>query len=165
MRERTVGSDTFWVAVAFVIFMGLLAKAGAFSGILGQLDARGDRIRKELEEARRLKEEAQKLVAEFKRRQREAEEEAEAIVSTAKAEAERLAAEAKQKLEDLIVRRTKMAEQKIAQAEAQALAEVKAAAADAAVKASETLLAAHVVGETADRLLNEAVSEVKSKLN
>ncbi|GLK74355.1 ATP F0F1 synthase subunit B [Ancylobacter dichloromethanicus] len=160
-----MGSDTFWVAVAFVIFVVLLAKAGAFSGIASKLDSRGDRIRQELEEARRLKEEAQKLVAEYKRRQREAEEEAEAIVTTARAEAERLAAEAKQKLEDLIVRRTKMAEQKIAQAEAQALAEVKAAAADAAVKASEVLLTAQLVGGTADRVLDAAVAEVKSKLN
>lgn len=160
-----MGSDTFWVAVAFVIFMGILAKAGAFSGLVAKLDARGDRIRKDLEEARRLKEEAQKLVAEYKRRQREAEAEAEAIVSTAKVEAERLASEAKQKLEDLIARRTKMAEQKIAQAEAQALADVKAAAADAAVKAAEVLLAANVVGDTADRILSSAVSEVKSKLN
>ncbi|MGA0563219.1 ATP F0F1 synthase subunit B [Ancylobacter sp. VNQ12] len=160
-----MGSDTFWVAVAFVIFMGILAKAGAFSGILAKLDARGDRIRQDLEEARRLKEEAQKLVAEYKRRQREAEAEAEAIISTAKVEAERLASEAKQKLEDLIVRRTKLAEQKIAQAEAQALADVKAAAADAAVKAAEVLLAANVVGDTADRILASAVSEVKSKLN
>jgi len=160
-----MGTDTFWVAVAFVIFMAILAKAGAFRGIVASLDSRGERIRHELEEARRLKEEAQKLVAEYKRRQREAEAEAEAIVTSAKAEAERLAAEAKQKLEDLIVRRTKMAEQKIAQAEAQALADVKAAAADAAVQAAETLLAVNVVGETADRILASAVSEVKSKLN
>ncbi|WP_371348686.1 ATP F0F1 synthase subunit B [Ancylobacter sp. IITR112] len=160
-----MGSDTFWVAVAFVIFFILVARAGAFSGMAAKLDARGARIRNELEEARRLKEEAQKLVAEYRRRQREAEEEAEAIITTAKAEAERLAAEAKQKLEDLIQRRTQMAEQKIAQAEAQAMADVKAAAADAAVKASEFLLAAQLTGNTADRVLDAAVAEVKSKLN
>lgn len=160
-----MGSDTFWVAVAFVIFMGIVAKAGGFSGIGKALDKRGERIRTELEEARRLKEEAQKLVAEYKRRQHEAEQEAETIISTARAEAERLASETKAKLEDLIVRRTKMAEQKIAQAEAQALADVKAAAADAAVKAAEVLLAANVVGETADRILTTAVNDVKAKLN
>lgn len=160
-----MGTAELWVAIAFVIFMAIVIKAGAFSGIVRALDARGERIRAELEEARRLKEEAQKLVAEYTRRQREAEAEAEAIITTAKAEAERLAVEAKTKLEDLIARRTKMAEQKIAQAEAQALADVRAAAADAAVKAAETLLAANVVGQTADKLLDEAVSEVKSKLN
>lgn len=160
-----MGTAELWVAVAFVIFMAIVIKAGAFSGMAAKLDARGERIRQELEEARRLKEEAQKLVAEYKRRQREAEAEAEAIVTTARAEAERLATEAKQKLEDLIARRTKMAEQKIAQAEAQALADVKAAAADAAIKAAETLLAAQVVGDAAERVTAEAVSEIKSKLN
>ncbi|WAC27793.1 ATP F0F1 synthase subunit B [Ancylobacter sp. SL191] len=160
-----MGTAELWVAVAFVIFMGLVIRAGAFSGMAAKLDARGDRIRQELEEARRLKEEAQKLVAEYKRRQREAEAEAEAIVTTARAEAERLATEAKQKLDDLITRRTKMAEQKIAQAEAQALADVKAAAAEAAVKAAETLLTAQLVGDAAERVTAEALGEVKSKLN
>jgi len=160
-----MGSAELWVAVAFVIFVAILAKYGVFSKLTGALDTRGDRIRAELEEARRLKEEAQKLVAEYKRRQREAEAEAEAIITMAKAEAERLATETKQKLEDLIVRRTKMAEQKIASAEQQAIADVRAAAADAAVKAAEVLLAANVVGETADRVLASAVSDVKAKLN
>lgn len=160
-----MGTAELWVAVAFVIFMAIVAKAGGFSGLLSGLDKRGERIRAELEEARRLKEEAQKLVAEYKRKQHEAEAEAEAIVATAKVEAERLASEAKAKLEDVIARRTKMAEQKIAQAEAQALADVRAAAADAAVKAAEVVLAANVTGETADRLLDAAVGEVKSRLN
>lgn len=160
-----MGSDNLWVAVSFVIFMLILVKYGAFSGMASKLDARGARIRHELEEARRLREEAQKLVAEYKRRQHEAEAEAEAIVTTARAEAERLAAETKVKLEEMVARRTRMAEQKIAQAEAQALADVKSAAADAAVKAAEALLAANVVGDMADRVLGEAVSEVKSKLN
>ncbi len=160
-----MGSAELWVAVAFVIFVAILAKYGVFSSLTSALDTRGERIRAELEEARRLKEEAQKLVAEYKRRQREAEAEAEAIITMAKAEAERLATETKQKLEDLIVRRTKMAEQKIASAEQQAIADVRAAAADAAVKAAEVLLTANVVGETADRVLASAVSDVKAKLN
>lgn len=160
-----MGSAELWVAVAFIIFVAIVAKAGAFSGIVRSLDSRGERIRTELEEARRLREEAQKLVAEYQRRQREAEAEAEAIVTTAKAEAERLAVEAKAKLEDLIARRTKMAEQKIAQAEAQAVADVRAAAAEVATTAAEGLLKAQVVGQTADRLLDAAVRDVKAKLN
>ncbi|MFK8254109.1 F0F1 ATP synthase subunit B family protein [Ancylobacter terrae] len=160
-----MGSAELWVAVAFVIFVAIVMKSGAPQSIMKSLDARGERIRLELEEARRLKEEAQKLVAEYKRRQREAEAEAEAIIHTAKAEAERLAAETKAKLEDMIARRTRMAEQKIAQAEAQALADVRAAAADAAVVAAEGLLKAQVVGETADRVLANAVADVRSKLN
>lgn len=160
-----MGSAELWVAVAFIIFIAIVAKAGAFSGLVRSLDSRGERIRAELEEARRLREEAQKLVAEYQRRQREAEAEAETIVTTAKAEAERLAVEAKTKLEDLIARRTKMAEQKIAQAEAQAVADVRAAAAEVATTAAEGLLKAQVVGGTADRLLDAAVRDVKAKLN
>ena len=99
------------------------------------------RIKSELDEARRLREEAQALLAEFERKGREAETEAEAIIASAKAEAERLAAEAKTRMEDFVARRTKMAEEKIVQAEAQALADVRSAAADAAVAAAEKILA------------------------
>lgn len=154
-----------WVAIAFLVFVGLLAYAGAHRAIASGLDKRGTRIASELEEARRLKEEAQKLVAEFKRKQREAEAEAESIVTSAKAEAERLAVEAKAKLEDFVTRRTKMAEDKIAQAEHQALSDVKSIAADAAAKAAEMLLAAQATGNVAERLVSGAISDVKSKLN
>lgn len=155
-----------WVAVAFFLFVGILVYYGVHKSIAKALDARGARIAAELDEARRLKEEAQKLVAEYKRKQREAETEAESIVSAAKAEAERLAAETRAKLEDFVARRTKMAEEKIAQAETQALADVKAFAADAAVKAAEGLLSrvAHEAG-TAERLIGSAIADVKSKLN
>jgi F-type H+-transporting ATPase subunit b len=161
-----MGLAEVWVAVAFVVFVGILLYYGVHKAIAGALDARGSRIAAELDEARRLKEEAQKLVAEYKRKQREAETEAESIVSAAKAEAERLASETRAKLEDFISRRTRMAEDKIAQAETQALADVKAFAADAAVKAAEGLLsrAAHEAG-TAERLIGSAISDVKSKLN
>ena len=155
----------FWVAVAFVVFVGIVLYAGAHRSIAGALDKRGARIAAELEEARRLKEEAQKLVAEFKRKQREAEAEAESIITGAKAEAERLAADAKAKIEDFVTRRTRMAEEKIAQAEHQAIADVRSIAADAAAKASEGLLAAGAAGEAGARLVSKAISEVKSKLN
>lgn len=154
-----------WVAIAFLVFVGILLYAGVHRALTGALDKRGARIAAELEEARKLKEEAQKLVAEFKRKQREAEAEAESIVTAAKAEAERLAAEAKAKMEDFVSRRTKMAEEKIAQAEKQAIDDVKAIAADAASRAAEGLLGAAAVGSVADRLITGAISEVKSKLN
>lgn len=163
MNEMSLAE--IWVAVAFVVFVGILIYAGAHRAIASGLDARGQRISSELEEARRLKEEAQKLVAEFKRKQREAEAEAESIVTAAKAEAERLAAEAKAKLEDFVARRTKMAEDKIAQAEHQAVADVKAIAADAAARAAETLLGQAAHGSVADRLISGAIGEVKGKLN
>ncbi|MDQ0503375.1 F0F1 ATP synthase subunit B family protein [Xanthobacter agilis] len=154
-----------WVAIAFLVFVGILLYAGAHKAIASTLDKRGARIAAELEEARRLKEEAQKLVAEFKRKQREAEAEAESIVTAAKAEAERLASEAKTKLEDFVTRRTKMAEEKIAQAEKQAIADVKAVAADTASRAAEGLLRVATTGEVAERLISKGLSEVKSKLN
>jgi len=90
--------------------------------VFDAIDQRQARIKSELDDARRLREEAQALLAEFERKGREAETEATAIIAGAKAEAERLAAEAKTKMEDFIARRTKMAEAKIVQAEAQALA-------------------------------------------
>src|SRR5215218_5291401 len=129
-----------WVAVAFLIFLGILGYVGVHKTVLSALDTRASRIKAELEEASRLREEAAKLLAEYQRRQGEAEREAAAIVAEAKLEAERIAAEAHTKMEEFVVRRTKMAENKIAQAEVQAVADVRAAAADAAVAAAEKIL-------------------------
>jgi len=119
----------FWVAVAFVIFVGVLIYYGVHTMITGVLDQRSARIRADLDEARRLKEEAAALLAEYRRKQQSAEREAAQIVAGAKAEADRLGVEAKTRMEEFVARRTKMAETKIAQAEAQALADVRAAAA------------------------------------
>src|SRR5262245_58469201 len=123
----------FWVAVSFAVFIGVLIYFGVHRLIIGALDDRRAKIKAELDEARRLKEEAQALLAEYQRKQGEAEREAAEIVAGAKAEAERLAADAKAKSEDFLARRTKLAEIKIAQAEAQAVADVRNAAAEAAV--------------------------------
>jgi F-type H+-transporting ATPase subunit b len=155
----------FWVAVSFVIFLGVLVYAGVPRMLIDALDQRSATIKKELDEARRLKDEAQAVLAEYKRKQQEAEREAEAIVVGARAEAERLAAEAKVKVEDFVARRTKMAETKIVQAEAQALADVRAAAAEAAVAAAEKILTQTVAGKTADDLLAQGIRDVKAKLN
>lgn len=155
----------FWVAVAFFAFFGVLGYFGVHKTILGALDQRGDRIRAELEEARRLRDEAQKMVAEYRRKEHEAEVEAKAIISAARSEAERLVAEGKAKAEEFVARRTRMAETKIAQAEAQAMAEVRAAAAEAAVKAAETILTQAVKGKTADGLIDAGISAVKAQLN
>jgi F-type H+-transporting ATPase subunit b len=120
--------------------------------VLTTLDHRSDRIKAELDDARRLKEEAAKLLEEYKSRHASAEREAQDIIASAKAEAERIASEAKAKMEDFVVRRTKTAEGKIALAEAQALADVRAAAANAAVAAASTILTKSVKGEVADNL-------------
>ena len=155
----------FWVAVAFVILMAVFAYFGIHRTVLTALDHRSERIKAELDDARRLKEEAAKLLAEYQARRASAEREAEEIISGARADAERIAAEARTKMEDFVVRRTKTAESKIALAETQALADVRAAAADAAVTAATTILSQSVKGSVADDLLAKGIAEVKAKLN
>ena len=154
-----------WVAISFLLFVGLLIYVGAHKTIINALDARQARIKAALDEARRLREEAEKLLAEYRRKQGEAEREAAAIIAEARAEAERVAAEAHGKMEDFVARRTKLAEAKIGQAEAQALADVRAAAADAAVAAAEKILAQSAKGKVADDLIVQGIAEVKAKLN
>ena len=154
-----------WVALGFILFIALLAYLGVHRKVTGSLDQRQARIKGELDEARRLKEEAQALLAEFQRKGREAEKEAEAIIAGAKAEAERIAGEAKVRMEDFVSRRTKMAEAKITQAEAQALADVRSAAADAAVTAAEKILSIAAKGEVAVNLLQQGIEDVRKKLN
>ena len=154
-----------WVAIAFIILMGVFAWLGVHRTVLTALDHRADRIKNELDDARRLKEEAAKVLAEYKAKRATAEREADEIVSNAKAEAERIAADAKAKMEDFVARRTKTAESKIALAEAQALADVRAAAADAAVQAASTILSQSVKGSLADDLLAKGIAEVRQKLN
>ena len=155
----------FWVAVAFVILMGVFAYVGVHRTVLTALDHRAERIKAELDDARRLKDEAAKLLADYQTRRASAEREAEEIISAAKAEAERIATEAKTKLEDFVARRTKTAEGKIALAEAQAVADVRAAAANAAVTAASAILSQSVKGSVADDLLAKGIAEVKAKLN
>jgi F-type H+-transporting ATPase subunit b len=155
----------FWVAIAFVILMAVFAWLGVHRTVLTALDHRAQRIKAEIDDARRLKEEAAKLLADYQARRASAEREAQEIVTNARAEAERVAAEAKTRMEDFVARRTKTAENKIALAEAQALADVRAAAAEAAVAAASTVLSQSVKGSVADDLLTKGIAEVKAKLN
>src|SRR5438045_1836976 len=112
----------FWVAVAFFIFLGVLGYFGVHNMAVKGIDERRNRIKAELDEARRLKEEAQALLVQYRHKQHEAEQEAQSILASAQAEADRIASEAEAKVEEFIARHTKMAETKIAQAEAQAVA-------------------------------------------
>lgn len=155
----------FWVAIAFVILMGIFAYAGVHKTILKALDTRRDRIKAELDDARRLREEAAAVLADYRNKRAEAEREAQDIIETAKAEAENISSEARAKLEEMIARRTKLAETKIAQAEAQAVADVRAAAADAAVSAASTILSHTVKGSVADELIAKGIGEVRQKFN
>ncbi|MCJ2055428.1 ATP F0F1 synthase subunit B [Methylobacterium sp. J-048] len=154
----------FWVAVAFVIFLGIAWKAGAFSAMTKGLDGRANRVRHELDEAKRLREEAATVLADYKRRRAEAEKEAEAIIAGAREEAKRAAEEGHRKLDDFLARRTKATELKISQAEAQAEAQVRATAADAAVKVSETILRERMQGDAAQGLIRASLGEVRTRL-
>ena len=155
----------FWVAVGFVILMGVFVYVGVHRTVLTALDHRSQRIKTELDDARRLKDEAAKLLAEYQARRASAEREAQDIIASAQAEAERIASEAKAKLEDFVTRRTKTAESKIALAEAQAIADVRSAAANAAVTAASSILSQSVKGSVADDLLAKGITEVREKLN
>jgi F-type H+-transporting ATPase subunit b len=155
----------FWVAVAFVVLMGLFVYMGVPKTVLKALDHRAERIKAELDEARRLQEEAASVLEQYKARRASAEREAQDIVAAAKAEAERIASDAKAKMEDFVARRTKTAEAKIALAEAQALADVRAAAANAAVTAASAILSQSVKGEVAENLLSKGIAEIRDKLN
>jgi F-type H+-transporting ATPase subunit b len=155
----------FWVAVAFVIFLAVLWRLGVHRKAIQALDQRATRIAAELDDARKLREEAQAILAESEKKRREAEQEAQEIIAGAREEAERVAAEAKAKAEEFVARRTQMAQQKISQAESQAVAEVRAAAAEAAVAASERILGQTVQGKVADDLIGQGIRDVKTKLN
>jgi F-type H+-transporting ATPase subunit b len=154
-----------WVAVAFVILMVVFGYLGVFKSAMTALDHRAERIKAELDDATRLKDEAAKVLADYKARSATAEREAADIIAGAKTEAERIAAEARAKMEDFVARRTKTAESKIALAEAQALADVRAAAAESAVQAASTVLSQSVKGQVADDLLAKGITEVRQKLN
>jgi F-type H+-transporting ATPase subunit b len=154
-----------WVAVAFILLVIGFAWMGVHRTVLTALDHRAERIKAELDDASRLKDEAAKVLAEYKARRASAEREAADIIASANAEAERIASEAKAKMEDFVARRTKTAESKIALAEAQAVADVRAAAADAAVQAASTILSQSVKGSLADDLLAKGIAQVRQKLN
>jgi F-type H+-transporting ATPase subunit b len=151
-----------WVAIAFMIFLGVLAWLGVHRKLTGALDRRQARIKAELDEAVRLKDEARALLADYQRKQREAEREAQAILAGARSEAARLAAEASSKMKDFIARRTGVAETRIAQAEAQALADVRSAAADAAVAAAGKTLSESTDSNLRNSYVTRSIEELQS---
>jgi F-type H+-transporting ATPase subunit b len=155
----------FWVLIAFILFVAVLVWKGVPGLITGMLDARAAAIRTELDEARRLREEAQQLLADYQRKAREAEEEAKTIIEQAQREAQALAAETRKSLAEQVERRTKAAEEKIGRAEAQAVSEVRAAAVDLAVAASERILKERVQGPAANALTDASIRDLGKKLN
>lgn len=157
--------SSFFALVALVLFFALLAYLKV-PGMMGKaLDERADKIRDELAEAKRLREEAQHLLAEYQRKRKEAEAEAAAIVAAAEREAAALTAEAKQKTEEFVARRNALSEQKIKQAETEAVNAVRAAAVDLAIAAAEKVLAKKSDEAVQQTLFKASVGEVKSRLN
>jgi F-type H+-transporting ATPase subunit b len=154
-----------WAFVALLIFFGALIWLKIPGKIGAALDGKVAAIADELAQAPRLREEAQALLAAYKQKAVDAELEAQSIVSEAKAQAEFATVEAQKALEELIARRTKAAEAKIAQAETQAIADVRARATDLAVAAAEQLMAAKVAANVGNDLVAKGIAEVAAKLN
>ena len=155
----------FWVLVAFVAFLALLLYYKVPAIVAKALDDRADAIRKELDEARKLREEAQSLLSDYKRKAREAETEAQSIIEQAKLEAEALAADSRKALVESLERRSKIAEEKIARAESQAVSEVRSAAVETALAAAREILKTRAGGSTGEALITQSISDLRGKLN
>jgi F-type H+-transporting ATPase subunit b len=158
-------SAEFWVAVSFVIFCCILLYLKVPGVIAKALDERAAGIRRELDEARRLREEAQALLSDYEKKHRNAAEEAQAIVDTARREADALAAEMRTNLQETLARRTKLAEEKIARAEAQAVDDVRAAAVERAIAAAERILREKAAGANGAALIDQGIQSLKGRLN
>lgn len=161
----SLDNPELWVAIGLLLFFGILVWAGVPKLIAGVLDQKAAAIQAELDEAARLRAEAEALLAQIRAEKVEAEAQAAAMLKAAEDDARRLEAEAKVKLEETMVRRQALAERRIEQAEAQATAEVKAAAADLAAHAAEQILTARVAGQTSDPLLDAAIAQLGPRLN
>ncbi|HYE50869.1 MAG TPA: F0F1 ATP synthase subunit B [Azospirillaceae bacterium] len=158
-------NPTFWVLVAFVLFLALVYFKGGFRALGKALDDRAEKIRQEIETAQKLREDAQAALAQFQRKQRDALKEAENIIAAAREEAERIRRQAAADLEVSLKRREAQAIEKIAQAEAQALQQVRDLAVDIAVAATEKLLVQTVDEARNDQLVAQAIGELQSKLH
>lgn len=162
--QHLMEDPTFWVAIAFVIAVAIVWRPLS-KMILGGLDGRSERIANELDEARRLREEAQELLASYERKQREAEKEAEGIIAAAREEAVRLAKRAAVDLDGQVARRRQMALDRIGQAETDAVRDVRAAAVDLALKATRKLLDEKISETEQANLVEEAIGEIGKRLH
>jgi F-type H+-transporting ATPase subunit b len=156
---------TIWVLLGFLVFVGILIYVGAPRMLVSALDKRADAIRTELDEAQKLRQEAEALLAEYKEKTGNAQAEADAIVAQAQREAGALSAEAKVRIEEYVARRTRAVEQRIAQAESQAIAEVKSRAVDVAASAASRILAERGKGAVGEALIESSIEQVRKNLN
>lgn len=161
----SLSNPELWVGIGLLLFFGLLILAGVPKLVGGQLDAKAAKIQSELDEAARLRAEAEALLAQIRQEKAEAEAQAADMLKAAEADARRLEEESRVKLEEALSRRQALAERRIAQAEAQASAEVKAAAADLAAKQAEQILTARAATQSADPLLDAAIAQIGTRLN
>lgn len=154
-----------WVFVGLLIFLGLVIFVfGAHKVILAQLDAKTESIQADLDEAARIREEAQRLLDSLRAERAAAEAQAKDMLASAKAEAKAFEADAKVKLEESLARRRALSERKISMAEAQAAADVKAAAAELAAEMAEGVLTTRLAAMTADPLIDAAIPQLATKL-
>ncbi|NDR57336.1 F0F1 ATP synthase subunit B [Aliiruegeria sabulilitoris] len=161
----SLGNTNFVVLIAFIVFIGVLVYFKVPGLLGGMLDKRADTIRSELDEARALREEAQTVLAQFERKQREVSEQADLIVQQAKADAEEAAKQAKVELEKSIVRRLKAAEDQIASAEANAVKEVRDSAINVAIAAAADVIAKGMNEGDAAALIDESIKVVDAKFH
>ena len=160
-----INDPTLWVAVGFVIFFGVIIFLKVPKMVTGMLDSRAEEIRNSLDQAASLREEAQQLLAEYQRKQRDAVKETEHMVAQAQAEAEHLSKVGAEKLEETLKRREQLAVEKIAQAEADAVREVRAISVDVAVAATRSLIASTMDDGKSGALIDEAISDLSKKLH
>jgi F-type H+-transporting ATPase subunit b len=153
----------FWVLISMAIFVALVWKPASRT-ITTALDERAARIRADLDEARRLREDAERLLAEYRRKEREATADAEAIVAHAKEEAERIAVQSARDLEQALQRRQLLAEERIAQAESKAVEEIRAVAVDVAIAAARDVIAAQSDEQRGGALLDAAIAALPQRL-
>lgn len=163
--QEIINNPEYWVLLSFLIFCGILMYLGVPGLMAKGLDDRAERIRNELDDARRLREEAQALLTEYQKKAREAEEEAKSIIEQARKDAEALEKETEIKLKESLERRTKLAEEKIGRAEAQAVGEVKASAVDAAIAAAERIVATKLKDGKGASLIDDGIKSLGRRLN
>lgn len=156
---------TFWVAVGTVLFIAVVVWQRVPQMVARMLDDRAAAIKAELEEAKRLREEAEAVLKEYRAKTANAAQEAQAIIDAAKTSAERMAADARAQLAVQIERRGKMAEQKIAQAEAEAIADVRAAATAVATAAATEIIGKRTTEAKGDALIDTAIRDLRTKLH
>jgi len=163
--EPFYADPTFWVAASTAVFVGGVIWSKAHKSVAAMLDAKSEEIRKQIEEAKSLRDEAEQMLLDYQRKQRDAEQEAADILAQAESDAKNLVDAAKTEISALVDRREKAADEKIKQAEVSAVKEVKAVAADVAVQATTEVLTVTLKGKGAKALADAAIAEVEQKLH